>query len=147
MVKGKGMREGDGNGKRRIWEFQSFTICRIMGLSFDEKELRRIFKELKLSHDNQFSAAFEMHQQLAQICRTQNQHAKRVEKILEKQFVSYKKEAGISDPQKICDFIEGKKGAENTFEDVPLSALIWFAARNLTLSHFKFTTENTELEV
>ncbi len=127
---GEGDGNGNGNGKRRIWEFQSFTICRIMGLSFDEKELRRIFKELKLSHDNQFSAAFEMHQQLAQICRTQNQHAKRVEKILKKQFVSYKKEAGISDPQKICDFIEGKKGAENTFEDVPLSALIWFAARN-----------------
>jgi len=130
MVKGKGMREGDGNGKRRIWEFQSFTICRILGLSFDERGLRRIFKELKHGHDNQFSAAFEMHQHLAQICRTQNQHAKRIEKILEKKFVPYKKEAGISDPSKICDFIEGGDGTENAFEDVPLSALIWFAARN-----------------
>ena len=86
MAEGKGM----GSGKRRICEFQSFTICRILGLSFNERELRRIFKELKLSHDNQFSAAFEMHQQLAQICRTQNQHAKRIEKILEKQFAPYK---------------------------------------------------------
>ena len=128
MVDGKGI--GNGSGKRRIWEFQSFTICRIMGLSFDERGLRKLFKDLKLSHDNQFSAAFEMHQHLSQICRTQNQHAKRVEKILEKQFAPYKKEAGISDPQKICDFIEGKNGAGNTFKDVPLSALIWFAARN-----------------
>jgi rubrerythrin len=84
---------------------------------------------LKLSHDNHFSAAFEMHQQLAQICRTQNQHAKRVEKILEKQFAPYKKEAGNSDPQKICEFFEGKEETENTFKDVPISALIWFAAR------------------
>ena len=128
MVEGQGMRNG--NGKRRIWEFQSFTICRIMGLSFDERGLRKLFKDLKLDHDNQFSAAFEMHQHLSQICRTQNPHAKRVEKILEKQFAPYKKEAGISDPQKICDFIEGKEGAENAFEDIPLSALIWFAARN-----------------
>ena len=120
----------EGKGKRRIWEFQSFTICRILGLSFDERGLWKLFKDLKLNHDNQFSAAYEMHQQLAQICRTQNQHAKRVEKILEKQFAPYKKVAGISDPQKICDFIEGKEGAENGFKDVPLSALIWFAARN-----------------
>jgi hypothetical protein len=84
---------------------------------------------LKLSHDNHFSAAFEMHQQLAQICRTQNQHAKRVEKIMEKQFAPYKKEAGNSDPQKICEFFEGKEETENTFKDVPISALIWFAAR------------------
>ncbi len=38
-----------GNGKRRLWEFQPFTICRILGLSFDERRLKRIFKELKLN--------------------------------------------------------------------------------------------------
>ena len=75
----------EGNGKRRIWEFQQFTICRILGLSFDGRMLKSIFKELKLNHDNQFSADFEMHQSLAQICRTQSQPAKRVEKMLEKQ--------------------------------------------------------------
>ncbi len=119
-----------GNGKRRIWEFQSSTIRRLLGLSYDEKGLRRIFKDLKLKHDGNFSAPFEMHQQLAQICRTQNQHAKQVEKMLEKQFAPYKKCAEISDPKKICEFMEGKEGTENIFKDVPISALIWFAARN-----------------
>ena len=52
-----------------------------------------------------------------------------MEKILEKQFAPYKKEAGNSDPQKICEFFEGKEETENTFKDVPISALIWFAAR------------------
>jgi len=141
------MRDGGGSGKRRIWDFQSFTISIIMGLSFDEKELGRIFKELKLSHDNHFSGAFEMHQQLAQICRTQNQLAKRIEKILEKQFAPYKKEAWISDPQKICDFIEGKEGAENTFEDIPLSALIWFAACNGNGRQNKGVDENKSKEI
>lgn len=119
-----------GNGKRRIWDFQPSTICRILGLSFDEKELKKIFKDLKLSNGNQFSAAFEMHQHLAQICRTQSQHAKRVEKILEKQFAPYKKEVGRlgSDARKICEFIEGRP--ENVLKNVPISALIWFAARN-----------------
>ena len=144
MAEEKGRKTG--NKKRRIWEFQSFTICRILGLSFNEREQRRIFKELKLSHDNQFSAAFEMHQQLAQICRTQSQHAKRIEKILEKRFAPYKKEAGISDTQKICDFIEGKDGIESTLKDVPLSALIWFAARNGGQNNGEDENKSKEIE-
>ncbi len=132
MAEEKGRKNGNGrgNGKRRIWEFQPFTICRLLGLSFDEKALSRIFKDLKLSHGNQLLAAFEMHQQLAELCRTQNQYAKRVEKLLDSQFATYKKRAGILDPQKIGAFIEGNDGAETTLRDVPIAALIWFAARN-----------------
>ena len=118
----------EGNGKRRLWEFQPFTICRILGLSFDERRLKRIFKELKLNHDNQFSADFEMHQSLAQICRTQSQPAKRVEKMLEKQFAAYKNEVERLDAQKISAIIEGS--TENTLTNVPIPALIWFAVRN-----------------
>jgi len=128
MAEEKGRKNG--NGKRRIWEFQPFTICRLLGLSFDEKDLRKIFKDLQLSHDNQFSVAFEMHQQLAQICQTQNQYAKRVEKLLEKQFAPYKKEAGILDPQRIYESLKGEEGTENTLKDIPIAALIWFAVRN-----------------
>ena len=117
-----------GNGKRRLWEFQPFTICRILGLSFDERRLKRIFKELKLNLDNQFSADFEMHQSLAQICRTQSQPAKRVEKMLEKQFAPYKNEVERLDAQKISAIIEGS--TENTLTNVPIPALIWFAVRN-----------------
>ena len=126
---------GAGAGKRRIWEFQSSTTCRVLGLSFDEKEVKKIFKELKLSHDNLYPTAFKMHQHLAQVCGTQNQHAKRIEKILDRQFAAYKNKPGIAEPQKICDFIECNNGAEaggDAFKDVPISALIWFAARNVT---------------
>jgi hypothetical protein len=100
-----------------------------------EKELKKIFKELKLSHDNLYPTAFKMHQHLAQVCGTQNQHTKRIEKMLDLQFAAYKNKTGIAEPQKICDFIEGNNGAEaggDMFKDVPISALIWFAARNVT---------------
>ncbi|MDI6811226.1 MAG: DUF2325 domain-containing protein [archaeon] len=144
MAEEKGRRNG--NGRRRIWEFQPFTICHILGLSLDERELRKIFKDLKLNHENQFSTAFEMHQHLAQMCRTQNQHAKRVEKILEEQFAPYKKEVerlGL-DPQKIGEIIES---GENTFKDVPLSALIWFAARNGSGSQNNGLNEDKSKEI
>ena len=127
--------KGAGAGKRRIWEFQSSTTCRVLGLSFDEKELKKIFKELKLSHDNLYPTAFKMHQHLAQVCGTQNQHAKRIEKLLDRQFAAYKNKTGIAEPQKICDFIECNNGAEaggDMFKGIPISALIWFAARNVT---------------
>ena len=135
MAVGKEAGNGTGAGKRRIWEFQSSTTCRILGLSFDEKERKKIFKELKLSHDNLYPTAFKMHQHLAQVCGTQNQHAKRIEKMLDRQFATYKNKLGIAEPQKICDFIECNNGAEaggDTFKDIPISALIWFAARNVT---------------
>jgi len=141
------MAVGKGAGKRRIWEFQPSTICRVLGLSFDEKELKKIFKELKLSHGNLYPTAFKMHQHLAQVCGTQNhQHAKRIEKMLDRQFAAYKNKSGIADPQKICGFIEGNNGAEaggDTFKDIPLSALIWFAARNVT---DKTNGNNKEIE-
>ena len=133
MAVGKGAGNGTGAGKRRIWEFQSSTTCRVLGLSFDERELKKIFKELKLSHDHLYPTAFKMHQHLVQVCRTQSQHAKRIEKILDRQFAAYKNKTGIAEPQKICDFIEGNNGAEaggDTFKHIPISALIWFAARN-----------------
>jgi len=112
MAVGKGAGNGTGAGKRRIWKFQSSTTCRVLGLSFDEKELKKIFKELKLSHDNLYPTAFKMHQHLAQVCGTQNQHAKRIEKMLDRQFAAYKNKTGIAEPQKICDFIECNNGAE-----------------------------------
>ena len=100
MAVGKEAGNGTGAGKRRIWEFQSSTTCRVLGLSFDEKELKKIFKELKLSHDNLYPTAFKMHQHLAQVCGTQNQHAKRIEKLLDRQFATYKNKPGIAEPQK-----------------------------------------------
>ena len=98
----------NGNGKRRIWEFKSYTINRILGLCFDESGLKRLFKELKLNYTPQCSALPEMYQQLAQICRTQSSHAKRVEKILEKQFAPHKKDLATLDSQKLYTFLAGE---------------------------------------
>ena len=93
-----------------------------------------------------------MHQSLAQICRTQSQPAKRVEKMLEKQFAPYKKEVERLDAQKISAIIEGI--TENTLTNVPIPALIWFAVRNggqdkelefLRSERKQLNKENTEL--
>jgi thymidine phosphorylase len=91
----------------------------------DDMERTRVMKEL--THER-VEAGFEMHQSLAQICRTQSQPAKRVEKMLEQQFAPYKNEVERLDAQKISAIIEGS--TENTLTNVPIPALIWFAVRN-----------------
>lgn len=118
----------NGNGKRRIWEFKSYTINRILGLCFDESGLKSLFKELKLNYTPQGSALPEMYQQLAQICRTQSSHAKRVEKILEKQFAPHKKDLATLDLQKLYAFLAGEN--RTAFKGIPIAAIIWFGARN-----------------
>ncbi len=119
-----------GNGKRRLWELQSYTISRILGLCFDEKALRRLVKDLKLDYGIHDPALPKLYQHLAQICQTPNPQAKQVEKILEKQFGTYKKEAAALDPQEICEFIENGTNAKIS---IPIAALIWFATRKVNI--------------
>jgi len=118
--------------KRRIWELQHFTVCRILGLTYNGDVLKELYKDLKLEHEyNGCMGAYEMHQHLIQLCRTQSRHAKRLERLLEKQFAPYKGVARL-DSEAICRIIEGdgKMGNNGDLKEVPLSALIWFAVRN-----------------
>jgi len=123
--------------KRRIWELQHFTVCRILGLTYNGDVLKGLYKDLKLEH-NSSMGAYEMHQQLIQLCRMQSQHARRLERLLEKRFAPYKEVARL-DSEAICRIIEGDGDEDgkmdndnnnNNLKGVPLSALIWFAVRN-----------------
>jgi hypothetical protein len=93
-------------------------ISSIIAIEEKLKELTRLLQnstgevESEGELDERVEANFEMHQSLAQICRTQRQPAKRVEKMLEKQFAPYKNEFERLDAQKISAIIEGR--TENT---------------------------------
>jgi hypothetical protein len=110
-------------------------ISSIIAIEEKLKELTRLLQnstgevESEGELDERVEANFEMHQSLAQICRTQRQPAKRVEKMLEKQFAPYKNEFERLDAQKISAIIEGR--TENTVTNAPIPALIWFAVRNV----------------
>lgn len=115
------------SAQRRLWEFQGYTICRLLGLTFDEGELRGIFKKLKLQDGRQLSLSeSEMHGMLVQKCGSPNQVSKYVDKVLRNRFEPYGKVIEGLAREDICRLIEGGDGAKN----IPLPALIWFAARN-----------------
>ena len=120
---------GIASAERRLWEFHSPLICRLIGLSFDEKGLIRIFKnvpKVQFEDSRQLSEEPQLHGILAQLCSEPNQVSKYVDKVLRKRFEPYRKNLEGLGQEDICQLIE--KG--NGFNDVPLEALIWFAVRN-----------------
>ena len=102
-------------------------------MRMDEIALTRLMKELMRllphmpSSEVEEGGIDERVEAIKKRSRTQSQPAKRVEKMLEKQFAPYKKEVERLDAQKISAIIEGR--TENTLTNVPIPALIWFAVR------------------
>lgn len=109
--------------ERKIWEFRNQTVCTILGLTFDEKELSEIFKKLKLNHDR--ITAIEMHGSLVQACGTQNKTSKQLDKILKDRFEQYREDIKRVPQKEIYRYIEDGNGM-----GIPLPALVWFAVRN-----------------
>jgi len=115
--------------ERKIWEFRNQTVCTILGLTFDEKELSDIFKKLKLNHDR--ITAFEMHGSLVKACGTQNKTSKQLDKILKDRFEEYREDIKRISQKEIYRYIEDRNAAgTQNGTNIPLPALIWFAVRN-----------------
>ncbi len=110
--------------KRKIWEFEGFTLCRLLGLVFDDAEMTKIFKKLKIGCAG--SSAHDMHQGLIQICRTESTASKFMDKLLKDRFEQYREKINGFDTKEIVEIIERSDGSV----DVPISALIWFTVRN-----------------
>jgi hypothetical protein len=105
--------------ERKIWEFRNQTVCTILGLTFNEKELHKLSKKLKLDHDRI------MHASLVQACATQNRTSKQLDKILTDRFEEYREDIKRIPRKEIYRHIEDGNGT-----DIPLPALVWFAVRS-----------------
>jgi hypothetical protein len=120
---------GIASAERRLWEFYSPIVCRLIGLSFDEKGLIRTFKNVpKVQFEDSWQLAKEpqLHGILVQMCSKPNQVSKYVDKVLRKRFEPYRKSLEGLGQEDICKLIEEGNGPK----DVPLEALIWLAVRN-----------------
>ncbi len=121
--------------ERKIWEFKCQTICTILGLAFDEKELVNVFKRLKL--DQSRNAPYEMHGDLVQLCSTQNKASGQLDKMLKERFGRYERDFKRIPRNEIYKYIENGNGngtvnggGSGNGRNIPLSALVWFAVRS-----------------
>jgi len=124
--------------ERKIWEFKSQTICSILGLAFDDRELGAVCKRLKL--DCGSNTAYEMHGGLVQAAASQNKISRQLDKILKSRFERYEKDVRRLQQDEMYRYIENgnirdggnTETAENdtNIRDIPRPAIIWFAVRN-----------------
>jgi len=87
--------------------------------------MEKIFNRFDLNGNPSSLDLSRMHGQLVQMCTDSNPCSKYVDKILQKRFGLYRKKVNGLSPKDICEIIERGKRVNN----VPLSALIWFAVR------------------
>jgi hypothetical protein len=120
-----GREEKISSPKRRLWEFKPFIICRLLGLSFDERDTARIFRKFKLL-DGHLPPPSELHGMLVYACTEPTPVAKYMDRLLEEKFDSYRGKLNGLDQKAICSLIEG----EGELKSIPLPALIWLAVRN-----------------
>jgi hypothetical protein len=112
--------------ERKIWELKNQTVCSILGLTYDDRELGDLFKRLKL--DCNSVTAYEMHGGLIQACSSQNKTSKQLDRILKDRFERYRKDIERIPQEEIYRHIEDGSNGNGT--DIPIPALIWFAVRN-----------------
>ncbi len=108
--------------ERRIWELQPFTVCVILGLAFDEVEMRKIFRMMKV--DDHLTES-EMHEILSHVCTFRNPISRYIDDLLRNRFEKYRKRIGEFARRDTCLLIERREA-----KDVPLPALIWFAVQD-----------------
>ncbi|HDN65892.1 MAG TPA: hypothetical protein ENF23_06355, partial [Methanosarcinales archaeon] len=112
--------------ERKIWELKNQTVCSILGLTYNDRELSDLFKRLKLDCDP--VTAYEMHGRLIQACSSQNKTSKQLDRILKDRFERYRKDIEHIPQEEIYRYIED--GSNRNGMDSPIPALIWFAVRN-----------------
>ncbi len=112
--------------ERKIWELKNQTVCSILGLTYNDRELGDLFKRLKLDCDP--VTAYGMHGGLVQACSSQNKASKQLDRILKDRFERYRKDIACIPQEEIYRYIEDGSNGNGT--DIPIPALIWFAVRN-----------------
>ena len=110
--------------ERKIWELGAI-VCRILGLTFNEDELTRIFNKLVTVDDCRSLTPDHKHSLLVHLCSSPNAASKYIDKILKKRFEPYKGRVKGIDQRVLCQLIEEGEGVDG----VPLQALVWFAVR------------------
>ncbi|RLI75346.1 hypothetical protein DRO97_03525 [Archaeoglobales archaeon] len=70
---------------KRIWKFEGFTVCRILGLTLNEDELKKLAKKFRVGNKE----LHELHGELVSACKTKNPISKQIDKIIREKYQKY----------------------------------------------------------
>lgn len=115
---------------KKVWELQHTTVCKIVGMSLDRADLKRIFRKFGLrSQDSHLDEEFALHSAVVHMCGKENNVSKHVQKMIEKRFGPYAKRLAMHDSEQLAELVS--HGPDDT--GVPLWAILWhFSTSRLT---------------
>ena len=107
---------------KRIWELQSSTVCKVLGMAFHFKDLKKIARKFGIENNDPFmDEEFALHTTLVQLCGRDNVVSRHTEKMLERRFSIHGKRIPLDEPARLIRSLR-----ESFHEpDAPLWAVVW----------------------
>lgn len=114
---------------KKIWEVQHQTVCKVIGMALDFKDLKKIANKFGISpQDPLMDHEFALHSTAVQLCASDNPVARHIQKTIETRFAKYSKRLSQMDALKLIERVT-QGGAD---AGIPLWAIVWdLATRGL----------------
>ena len=115
--------------RKRLWELQHQTLCKVIGMAFDLDDLKKIARKFVIARrDPLMDHEFALHSTAVQLCDSDNKVARHIEKMIQKRFARYSSRLAALDAHELIESITEGKGNP----DIPLWAVLWdLATRGL----------------
>ncbi len=108
--------------QRRIWEIQHQTVCKVIGMAFSARDLRKIASKFGISpQDPLMDLDFALHSTAVHLCGSDNRVSRHIQKMIENRFVRYSKILSDTDPIELISAVTERPQDLN----VPLWAILW----------------------
>ncbi|MBI4966210.1 MAG: DUF2325 domain-containing protein [Desulfomonile tiedjei] len=113
------------NSQKKIWELQHTTICKVVGMTLDFEDLKKIGRKFALVlKAGDMDPEFAFHSAVVGMCGKEGKVARHVQKLVERRFMRHAKRISQEDNGSIIEL--AAKRAEDI--GVPLWAMLWHAA-------------------
>jgi hypothetical protein len=108
--------------RKRIWEIQHQTICKVIGMALGPKDLKKIARKFGICSEDPFMGMnFALHSTAVHLCGGDNRISRHIQKMIDVKFARYAKRISERDPAELIRAVqEGGKGLE-----APLWAVLW----------------------
>ncbi len=123
--------------KKRIWELQSSTVCKVVGMALVLKDLQQLARHVGITpKDPLMDEEFALHTTIVQLCLRDNLISRHTEKTIEKKFQIYEKKIPFDDPIPLISEIREDRGNCRA----PIWAILWGLATRGKLAEARIET-------
>lgn len=108
--------------RRKVWELQHQTVCKVVGMAFDLGELKKLARKFGISQtDPLMDHEFALHSTAVHLCGSDNKVSRHIQKSIESKFLRYSRRLSALDARELIEAVTEAKGNA----DIPLWAVLW----------------------